>query len=349
MKTKMKKPRFEISKKIILEKFDEANELADLISYSSKTNPVVTEILENERSCFFSIHSLSELKNVKDGSRVIFLAQGWDFEEIKILFDRGVRYFVVDNIQDLETLKKFMEDKKETINLFLRLKLKENTIRTEKYFVFGFGSDFINKEIFDLKKLDWVESMGIHFHRKTQNVSEWDLKREIEDVFSEDVLKSLDYLILGGGLPSIYANTNVKVFEGIFRKIKEFKCWANGFGIKTIIEPGRYIAAPAGKLVSHVKAVYDRNIVVDVSVYNSDMDAIIVPVKLLVDGEVEKSEGEAYVIKGITPCSMDLFRYRVYFDHEPKVEDELVFLNAGAYNFSSDFCDLEKIESVIVD
>ena len=103
------------------------------------------------------------------------------------------------------------------------------------------------------------------------------------------------------------------------------------------------------KLVSHVKAIYDKNIVVDASVYNTDMDALIVPVKLLVEGEISREDGKSYVIKGITPCSMDLFRYRVYLKEEPSVGDEIVFLNAGAYNFASDFCDLPRLETEIVD
>ncbi len=63
--------------------------------------------------------------------------------------------------------------------------------------------------------------------------------------------------------------------------------------------------------------------------------------------ENELQKGKSYVIKGITPCSLDIFRYKVYLK-DPKIGDELVFLNAGAYNFSSDFCDLEKIESKII-
>jgi ornithine decarboxylase len=45
---------------------------------------------------------------------------------------------------------------------------------------------------------------------------------------------------------------------------------------------------------------------------------------------------------------MDLFRYRVYLK-EVKVGDQLVFLNAGAYNFTTDFCDLEKLETQVVE
>ena len=45
---------------------------------------------------------------------------------------------------------------------------------------------------------------------------------------------------------------------------------------------------------------------------------------------------------------MDLFRYRVFLK-DPKVGDKIVFLNAGAYNFATDFCGLKKLETVVVD
>ena len=69
-----------------------------------------------------------------------------------------------------------------------------------------------------------------------------------------------------------------------------------------------------------------------------------------IQDEIEKeSKGcKAYVVKGSTPCSMDLFRYRVYLK-DPKIGDELVFLNAGAYNFTTDFCDLEKLKMELVE
>lgn len=342
-------PRFILSKSVALEKYGEVEKVVDIVSYSSKTNPLVTEILEESTDSMFSVHSVYELKNIKDKSRVIFLAQGWNEEEISGLLSEGIRFFVVDNSQDLDVLKKYLgENEVFGINLFLRLKLKENTLRTEKHFVFGFNSDFINKEISSLKEISGVESVGIHFHRKTQNLAEWDFKRELQNVLEERVFQIIDYLIMGGGLPSVYANTNVKVFSGIFDRISEFRNWLNSKGVKVISEPGRFISAPAVKLETNIKAIYENNIVVDASVYNSDLDALIVPVKLLLEGERLKGEGEAYCVKGITPCSMDLFRYRVYLN-EPKVGDKLIFLNAGAYNFTTEFCDLPKIETIVVD
>ncbi len=337
------KAKFTLSKGKVLEQFDIVKKSADYVSYSSKTNPIVTGILEENRDCFFSIHLKNELVNVRNKGRVIFLAQGWKLDEVKELVDLGVRWFVVDNDGDLDVLLGFLSGFQEKVNLMLRMKMKENTLRTEKYFVFGFSSDRINKLIPELKGHAGIGKLGIHFHRKTQNMAEWSLKYEFSESINVD---GLDLVCIGGGLPGNYANTNVNVLESIFTKIKEFRDFLTENGIEMMIEPGRFIAAPAGKLVTEVLRVYDNNIVVNASVYNSDMDALIVPVKLLVEGE--KDSGNAYCIKGNTPCSMDLFRYKVYLDSVEEGQ-ELVFLNAGAYNFSSDFCGLEKLESEVVD
>jgi len=351
--TEMDKPVFEISKRKVLEQFDRVKGVCDYVSYSSKTNPIVTSILEKERECFFSIHLRNELKNVNDKSRVVFLAQGWNRMEVGELVSLGVKWFVVDNEKDLDVLMDFLEGYGGKVNLMLRMKLKENTLRTEKYFVFGFSSDRINKLINELDENEKIGKLGIHFHRKTQNMAEWSLRYEFSENIDERNLKKLNLVCIGGGLPADYANTNVDVINSVFYKIKEFRGFLREHGVEMMIEPGRFISAPAGKLVTKILRVYDNNIVVNASVYNSDLDSLIVPVKLLVEGELSGSEdggkGKPYCIKGITPCSMDLFRYKVYLPDDKVGEgQELVFLNAGAYNFASDFCDLDKLETVVV-
>mgnify|MGYP000182737872 CR=1 FL=1 len=57
------------------------------------------------------------------------------------------------------------------------------------------------KQIQKIKK-EKINHLGVHFHRKTQNVSEWNLVREREGIFD------VDEVIIGGGIPSSYANTN---------------------------------------------------------------------------------------------------------------------------------------------
>lgn len=346
----MQNPKFILSKSKVIEQYNKLKQLADTVSYSSKTNQAITKILERETESMFSVHLANELKHISDKSRVLFLAQAWNQRMIKKLIDMKIGSFVVDNESDLDELIKFLEKNDARINLLLRVRLKENTIRTEKYFVFGMDSDIINRRLGEISTNERIKSkilsLGIHFHRKTQNMSEWNLKYEISQILEKGTLKIIDTVNIGGGIPSEYANTNEDVIKSIFGKIKEFREWLKQYNIKTMIEPGRFIAAPSVKLVTQIIGIHGKNIIVNASVYNSDMDALIVPVKLLVENEQE--QGSDYVIKGITPCSLDIFRYRVKLKN-PQIGDKIIFLNAGAYNFRTDFCDLEKIETEIVE
>ena len=67
--------KFVLSKSKVLEQFNKVKQISDIVSYSSKTNPLVTAILEKESNCMFSIHAKEELKHINDKSRVLFLAQ----------------------------------------------------------------------------------------------------------------------------------------------------------------------------------------------------------------------------------------------------------------------------------
>lgn len=342
--------KFIVSKTKLIEQYNIVDKLSDITAYSSKTNPTLTPILEYNTKCLFTIHTKNELKHIQDKTRCFFLAQGWNEGLIIYLLDNGIRMFGVDNESDLDFLTNFIKTRKEKIKLLIRIKLKEHTVRTERYFVFGMESKVVNQKIKELKNHPNIESLGIHFHRKSQNLAEWNLAYEIEQMLDRETLEIIDILNIGGGLPSIYANVNVKVFDSIYKKILQTKEWLNNNNIKLMIEPGRFIAGPCVKLVTKIISIHENNIIVDASIYNSDMDAILVPTKLLVEGEAEQNNENAkpYVVKGLTPCSMDLFRYRVYLEN-PKVGDKLVFLNAGAYNFTTDFCDLEKIESEVIE
>ena len=342
----MNTPVFLYDTETCLEQYKSVNNVSDVVSYSSKTNPVVTEILEEHTDSYFSIHSMDEMKNVNDPSRTIFLAQAWEEDEIDRILSKGVTNIVVDNKRDLDKLKTYLEKHDVTINLSLRMKLKEYSVRTEKHFVFGMDSDTVNTEIHRLKENGAIERLGIHFHRKTQNISEWSYKKELEGALDKQTFTIIDHINIGGGIPSEYVNTNKRVIPTILSKIEDLKEWMNEQGIDLVIEPGRYISAPTASLKTTIKAIYKNNIVIDTSVYQGDMDALIVPVKLRISEEVGEDEGDPYVIKGKTPCSRDLFRYRTYLKN-PQEGDELTFLNAGAYNFSTDFCSLQDIRHEI--
>ncbi|MBD3156180.1 MAG: decarboxylase [Candidatus Aenigmarchaeota archaeon] len=343
----MSNSKFVVNRSKIIEQFQKLKQLDLDVSYSVKTFPEICPILENNTDSFFSVHMPQSLRFVKDMSRVWFLTQTLDENLLDGLTKKGLGNFIVDNETDLKILEKYIQKKNKKINLLLRMRMKEYTIYTGKYFVFGMSSEKVNEWIPRLRKNNNILDLGVHFHRKTQNTSEWNIKKEIEQKLTKKTLENIDLFNIGGGLPVDYKNSSGRNLNNILEKIIEFKGWLQkDYNVKTIIEPGRFIAAPSTRLETEILSVNDNTIVVDASVYNSSMDTIIVPIKLLIEGELD--EGEDYLIKGCTPCSMDVFRYRAKLKN-PGVGDKLVFLNAGGYNFTTDFCNLPKLDVEFVD
>jgi ornithine decarboxylase len=344
----MTEARFILSRSILLAQYNKLKAFCDKISYSAKTNYEVAKLLEKETDCDFNIHSAEALLTIADPARIWYFPQGWSQPEVKDILGKNFRNFVLDSEPDLDELLLVLKTQDLNINLLLRMRLKENTIHTGKHFVYGLYSDKINQLIPLLRQNKKIGKLGIHFHRKTQNLSEWDLTAELKQILTPSTLKSLDILNIGGGFPVRYKNYTADIEKPIFAEIKKLKAWLKPHNIQLVAEPGRYLAASPIKLISTIKRVYDHNIIIDCSVYNSAMDTFVANTKLEVEGELEEGIGEAYTIKGITPDSMDIFRYRVYLN-DPKVGDTIIFLNAGAYNFSTDFCGLKKLKTEIVD
>lgn len=341
------KPRFILSKSKLLEQYNFLKNLVDSVSYSLKTNPIVGRVLEENTDSWFTVHFMSYLNNVKDKSRVWFVGQSWNEQDLDALFEKDIISFIVDNENDLKTLLDYISNKDYKINLLLRMRMKEHTVKTEKHFVFGMFSRQINELIPKLRANNKIDKLGIHFHRKTQNISEWSLKEELSEVLIESTLRSIDVVNIGGGLPVEYKNYKTDSIDYIFDKIKELREWLNQeYNVKVIIEPGRFLAASCMKLEATIIAIYDNNIIINCSVYNSAMDTFVAHIRLLVENELEN--GAAFTIKGLTPDSMDVFRYRVYLDN-PKIGDKIVFLNAGAYTYSTDFFNLERPETIIAE
>jgi len=345
------KAKFQISKSKVIEEYNKLQKLTDVIAYSVKSNPHITNILEDNTFSNFLLHHINELKQVKDSSKIWFMLHTPDKEELDLIFQRNISNFIIDNKNDLDTFLSYLKENNKKVNLLLRMRLKEYTVQTGRYFVFGMYSSEINKLIPELKNNSNINKLGVHFHRKTQNLSEWSLIRELEDSLSEETWKIIDYLNIGGGIPVAYKNISPSTIENIYFKIKELKEFVHSKNIKLIMEPGRAIAAPSAKLITTIKNIIDNNIFIDASLFNCSMDTIVTHIKLLVENEDVNDKTTPYVIKGGSPTSEDIFRYRVYFkeNYTPKIGDRIVFINAGAYIYYTDLFNFERPKIEFVD
>ena len=342
----MNKPYFTLSKSKLLEQIKTLENLNLKISYSYKTNREIGKVLQEiTPQINFSIHAKEEIKKIEDKSKISFFTQAESTEELKKILETGVKNFVIDNLVDLERILETIEKTSTKINLSIRMKFQEHRIGTGKYFVYGLPSNKVNEIIKEIKDNPLIEKLGIHLHRKSQNTSEWEIVEEIEDSLDKETLERIDIINIGGGLPSIYRSSNVDVFKYIFQKLTKTQKWLAEKNIETIIEPGRFLAAPPIKLVTEIIQKYDNNLIINTTIYNCALDNTITNTKMLVENEAEK--GEAFLIKGNSPTRDDIFRYRVKLDN-PKVGDKITFLNAGAYNYTTDFFGYKKLETKII-
>ena len=345
----MTEAKFILSKKVLLNQVEKLKDLGLKISYSYKTNRDVGKVLQDISDVDFSIHAKEEIEDIKNKSRIWFFTQAESEGELIEILNFGIKNFVIDNEVDLQRLLKVVEQEKIKINLSLRMKFREHRIGTGKYFVYGMSSIKINEIISEIKNNKFIDKLGIHIHRKSQNTSEWEIVEDLEDSLAEESLERINFINLGGGLPSIYRSSNVDVFNYIFEKLKNAKEWLAEKNIKTIIEPGRFLAAPCIKLVAEIIQKYDNNLVINTTIYNCALDNVLTNTKLLVEGEKSKDEeGEEFLIKGNSPTRDDIFRYRVKLEN-PKVGGKIVFLNAGAYNYTTDFFGYKKLKTEIAE
>ncbi len=341
--------KFILSKNVVKKQVNKLKDLGLKLSYSYKTNREVGDVLQQILpATHFSIHAKEEVEMIHDKSKIWFFIQAESKEELIIILEKGVKNFVIDNEKDLEILLQVLEQVKIKVNLSLRMRFKEHRIGTGKYFVYGMSSKKINEIVESIKDNLFIDKLGIHVHRKTQNTSEWEIKGELEDSLEKETLERINFLNLGGGLPSVYRGYSSNIFDYIYSKLTEARNFLEKQDIEVYIESGRFIAAPSVILVTEVVQIQDKNtLLINTTIYNCALDTLITGTKMLVQGELEEG-GEDYLIKGNSPTRDDIFRYRVKL-RSKKVGDRIVFLNAGAYNYTTDFFWDRKLETEIVE
>ncbi|MBU0757232.1 MAG: hypothetical protein KKF44_04150, partial [Nanoarchaeota archaeon] len=210
------------------------------------------------------------------------------------------------------------------------------------------------KEIVTNKNFNYL---GIHNHLVSQNTNlelwEKNIKSLSEFVLDLKINHNIRSKILdiGGGYPIKYHSPqNVPTIQEIIKKIQKH---FTKLDCQLYIESGRYIMGPAAILISKIETIKiyrgKKVMIIDSSVYSSSMDTLVVGL-LLNCLNISKENSQKmceYIIRGQTPCSLDIFRRKVILP-EVKEGDFIVFINAGAYNYSSDFTLVNKAQEYVI-
>jgi len=344
---------FTLSKQKLLSQLKILTNLNLTISYSYKTNREIGNLLQKiSSSTLFSLHAQNEIEMINDKQKISFFTQAETIEELIDIIQTEVKTFVIDNEIDLNNLLEAAKQTSQKINISIRMKFHEHRIGTGKYFVYGLPSSKVNQLIQNLKNNPQIDKLGIHIHRKSQNTSEWEIVEELKDSIDPETLEIISNVNLGGGLPVEYKSYTNSTLPYILKKISKAKEFLDQHNIQTIIEPGRFLAAPPISLHTKIIQIQNNILILNTTIYNCALDTILTETKMLAEQELLESTeyripNTEYLIKGNSPTRDDIFRYKVKLNN-PKIGDTITFINAGAYNYTTDFFGYKKLETKII-
>ncbi|HNX68646.1 MAG TPA: diaminopimelate decarboxylase [Candidatus Omnitrophota bacterium] len=290
---------------------------------------------------------LFRAKKVKcQGKKIVYAGVGKTEVEIRDAIRARILLFNAESLPELEMINAVAKKMRKKVNVSLRINPNVDP-HTHDYITTGkaetkFGIDFENaRAIFaDSKRLSNLVLSGIHVHIGSQI--------ETGDPFVEAFKKILEFidelemagakirfLNLGGGLGAIYSDENPQTAEEFAEKIlplfKKRK-------FQLIFEPGRFVAANSGILLTRVIYVKETN-VKHFAIVDAGMNDLIRPAFYNAHHNLwpvlKRENGAHWVYDVVGPiCESGDFFAKDRELEEVRSGDLLALMTAGAYGFT---------------
>lgn len=293
--------------------------------------------------------------------------------EIDYAIKAGVRFFIIDAIDEIGLINELASDLSETdrINVLIRINPSVE-VNTHEYISTGqedskFGLSLSNgaaKTAIDLiQQSEHLMFKGIHYHLGSQLSESRPFINAITNVFTwldeEDI--NIEILNMGGGYGVKYTQNDVRFpiesgFDEILTHLKETLEAFNRPMPHLMIEPGRSITAEAGLTVYEVGTIKNiHGISKYVSIDGGMSDHIrtplygaeyeVVPVKL----SDESAQVSTHVVGKLCE-SGDVIGKHKMLPHDLKRGDFLAVKSTGAYHYSmaSNYNQMQKPAVIFV-
>jgi diaminopimelate decarboxylase len=310
----------------------------------------------------FDIVSGGELERVRRASgqknkaalgRVVFSGAGKQEWEIDSALKAGILLFNVESEAELELLAA----RAEALGVRARFALRVNPdvfAETHPYISTGLGSHKFGVEIGKAREIyrraarsKWLDAAGVSVHIGSQIRAVAPFRAALERVAGlVEELRSdghkIRYVDAGGGLGIDYNDSPTEPKFDAARKVREYaaalgKAAAELGAVHLLVEPGRFVAAQAGGLLTRV-VVVKKNGAKTFLIVDAAMNDLIRPALYQAHHEilpVAKGRGASVKVDVVGPvCESGDF-----FAHDrtmPRVKagELLLVLDAGAYGMS---------------
>lgn len=364
-------PFYVYSKKTMVDRFKAFQkafqDVPHRIHYAVKSNSNVNVIkLFYSLGAGLDVNSGGELyRALQSGAHpenILFTGVGKTKEEILFGLQNNIFLFKIESFQEIELLNNLAKQEKKTANIAIRINPNVDP-KTHPYITTGlYESKFgIAQELaidaFKLARhLSNIRISGIDMHIGSQ-ITDVSAFREAVIIMNDLISQlramgiEIEHFDVGGGLGVQYNDEPVPdVFDyasAIKDELLKSKC-------KIIFEPGRYLTADAGALVTktlYVKSNRDKNfLVVDAAVNDLMRPALYNAYHYIQPVLDNHRKMKIYDIVGPACETGDFFAKGRYFP-ETKADELIAIMSAGAYGFcmSSNYNSRRRVAEVMVD
>lgn len=302
------------------------------------------------------------LKSGANPKNILFTGVGKTEEEILFALKNDIFLFKIESFQELELLNQLAKQENKVANIAIRINPNVDP-KTHPYITtglyeskFGIAQELAIDAFRLAKNLPNLKILGIDMHIGSQ-ITDIDAFREAVVIMNDLIFQlrahgiEIEHFDVGGGLGVQYNDEPVPdVFEyanAIKDELKKSNC-------KIIFEPGRYLTADAGALVTktlYIKSNRDKNfLIVDAAVNDLMRPALYDAYHHILPISNNSREKKIYDIVGPACETGDFFAKGREFV-ETKKGELIAIMSAGAYGFcmSSNYNSRRRVAEVIVD
>ncbi|MGF1476847.1 MAG: diaminopimelate decarboxylase [Geminicoccaceae bacterium] len=297
-------------------------------------------------------------------ARIAFSGVAKTRDEIEAALAAGIHQFNVESIDELVAISEVAVQRQQAAPVALRVNpdvaagTHEKISTGRKSDKFGITLDRLDDAITVARRLGGIELVGLHVHIGSQIAATADFERAYQRVV--DTARSLraegiqiTRLNLGGGFGVAYDGEAPFDLPGFAQMVRRL---TQGLDVELLFEPGRYLVAEAGLLLTraiYVKAAAERRFLV----LDAGMNNFIRPAMygarhrlLPVDQPPAGAPVECYDVVGPICESSDLFSRDVALP-VTAAGALLAFAGVGAYGsvMASDYNSRPRAAEVLVD
>lgn len=320
------------------------------IFYAVKANPSVEVIqLVRDHGGNFDIASRYELDKVMGQgvapSRISFGNTIKKKQDIAYFYQKGVRLYATDSISDLQHIAEAAPGAQVYVRVLTEDRPGADWPLSRK---FGCEPEMAIELIRKARELGlWPRGVSFHVGSQQRDLGAWaaalDRVKSIFDKAWRDGI-ALDLINMGGGLPGNYVHSTPALREYANTIEAAVTSRFKNVPVKLILEPGRYLVADAGVLVTEVVMVSQkldngpRWVFVDAGKFGGLIETLDEAIKYPIYTSKDTNEvaTDGVILAGPTCDSMDILyeKYQYQLPVNLEATDQLYIVGTGAYTTS---------------